>query len=340
MLPSVMKTHPIATIASLIALTLATSTLPLQAQSFCDLIREGKLDDASRMTQDAQAKEDVAWQQKLLLGLRERDAGRSVGTLVEMQNLAGGCADVIYNRIAGYYLMLGQLGMDRMGAADLSLTDPSMKRYDAFTRRLLLTSRNLTDEKMITTEYDQLAKLTGKEDSLWLMLDKGNLLVDAGNKKEGMKLLKAVAQGKSGEQIPAALYSEIKLAIGDGKTDEALRLLGILQEAYPNAVGLDALVAQVSDMSRGSDKLEREADRYTGTTYSVQVGVFSTKENAKQMADALASYKQKIDILPKKISGKNYFVVYVGRFEQYDKARELELTLEQARRESYQVIAR
>ena len=82
------------------------------------------------------------------------------------------------------------------------------------------------------------------------------------------------------------------------------------------------------------------AEKLTGTFYAVKVGVFSSRENADRQADIFKKYKKPVDIREKRISGKNYHVVYVGRFQSYQDAYQFKSTLEATHGEVYQVVAR
>lgn len=324
--------------------TLALLSMPAFTfgDDFCDLLREGKLAEAKKQFLERTEDEGMA---KLYLGLGDKDAARSTTTLAQLQNpssSANPCANVIYNRLAGYTFLGNRLGMDKQGLYQITRKSAEYSAYDSFTKRLLVASGQFdTDSKVPTLkQFDDLAKELDRDDSLWVMLDKAQMLIDSKKEKDAIKMLKAISQRDNGEQVPAALYMQIKLAFQNKKSDEALRLLGIMQEAFPYAIGLDALSATLVNEADETIETEPEAERLTKTVYSVQMGVFSTKANAQVLVKALESYKQKIDITPRVISGKEYFVVYAGKFNRYDEATAFKEKLETARKESYQVIAR
>lgn len=78
----------------------------------------------------------------------------------------------------------------------------------------------------------------------------------------------------------------------------------------------------------------------TGTVYSVQVGVFSVKDNAKKLAGRLKQYGEPTEISDRVISGKKYYVVYVGRFLSSEEAMVFKARLELSENEAFQVVAR
>ena len=153
------------------------------------------------------------------------------------------------------------------------------------------------------------------------------------------KLLRKLSREKSGPGVPQALYMLASRAIENKQTDDAVFYYNILREGYPNAVGLDALVEKMADLST-PDTDDAAAEKLTGTFYSIQVGVFSKKENAKRQAKIFSRYDQKVDIKTKTISNKKYRVVYIGRFQTYDAALKFKKMLEASHNEVFQVVAR
>jgi hypothetical protein len=314
----------------------------VQADDFCSLLLAGKLAEAKKQFPEQAEEPQMA---KLFIELGNKDAAKSIDNLTNLQNSSKtplSCANVIANRLAGYTFLDGRLGTSNMGKIRLAQSGPEYAQYDDFTKRMLLvTSSPATDKPAAATKpYEELTKVVSADDSLWLMLDKAQVLIDLKKEKDAAKILRSISNRDNGEQVPAALYVQIKAAFQSGKSDEALRLLGIMQEAYPYAIGLDALSATLVSEADESVEAEPEAEKLTKTVYSVQIGVFSSKANAQTVVKTLDSYKQKIEIMPRSISGKEYFVVYAGRFNRYDDATAFKEKLESARKERYQVIAR
>jgi tetratricopeptide (TPR) repeat protein len=135
-----------------------------------------------------------------------------------------------------------------------------------------------------------------------------------------------------------ALYMLSSYSIEQDRTDDAILYYNILKEGYPHAVGLDELVNLLSGIRKQSN--DQRAERLTGTNYSVQVGVFSVKDNAEKLSKRMKQYGQPLEIKQKLISDKKYYVVYVGRFTSSDEAMAFKARLELAENEAYQVVAR
>jgi hypothetical protein len=172
----------------------------------------------------------------------------------------------------------------------------------------------------------------------WGIIDKARVMQAFGKEIAASKLLEKLAREKSGPGIPQALYLLTMDAVKDQRADDAVFYYNILREGYPSAVGLDALMQKMAAMSVADT--DDAAEKRTGTYYSVQVGVFSQSDNAKQQAKIFGKYDQKVDIETKTISGKQYRVVYIGRFPTYEAAHKFKETLEANHNEVFQVVAR
>jgi cell division protein FtsN len=153
-------------------------------------------------------------------------------------------------------------------------------------------------------------------------------------------ILTKLSREKSGAGVPAALFVLTVDAAERNRTDDAVFYFNLLQEAYPSAVGLDALLDRMAGLGSQNNQRENSADKRSRTFYSVQVGVFASAENAKQLADQFDGYNQKVDITTKKISDRTYYVVFIGRFDSYESAQEFEKTIEAEHNDVYQVVAR
>jgi hypothetical protein len=128
-------------------------------------------------------------------------------------------------------------------------------------------------------------------------------------------------------------------AVARNRADDAIFYYNILREGYPDAVGLDELMTGLGEISARATS-DSKAEKLTGTYYSIKVGVFSKRGNARRQADIFKAYDKKIDIKTRKISGKDYRVVYVGRFQNYDAAVRFKLQLEANHHEVFQVVTR
>jgi tetratricopeptide (TPR) repeat protein len=170
-------------------------------------------------------------------------------------------------------------------------------------------------------------------------IDKARVMAGFGKRVAGDRLLKELTRKRKGAGVPLALYQLGYEAISKKRTDDAVFYYNLLREAYPVSVGLDVLIDRMSNMSAPGSR-DNTAERLTGTFYSIQVGVFSNSGNARRQADKFRRYDQKVEIVSRKISGKTYKVVFVGRFDSYDGAEQFKSRLEQQHRDNFQVKAR
>jgi len=148
-----------------------------------------------------------------------------------------------------------------------------------------------------------------------------------------------LANGKYDRIVAPALFMLSYYSIDQKRIDDAILYYNLLKEEYPDAVGLDDLVDRFTGLS-DDNRADSRAEEITGTVYSVQVGVFSVRDNAAKVAADMKKFGEKVDIENKKISDKKYYIVYIGRFQTTAEAADLKNRLEAAQKEAYQVVAR
>jgi hypothetical protein len=173
----------------------------------------------------------------------------------------------------------------------------------------------------------------------WGLVDKARILSAHGMEIGAGETLRQLSRSKKGVGVPQSLYLLGMQAIARNKVDDAIFFYNMLREAYPAAVGLDQLQVGLGGMKPRASS-NNKAEALTGTYYSVKVGVFSESANARKQADKFKESGQKVDIERRRISGRDYQVVLVGRFDDYDEATRFKLRLEAAHHETYQVVAR
>lgn len=155
---------------------------------------------------------------------------------------------------------------------------------------------------------------------------------------EAQNLCRKIIKSKDEELSAAAMYLMASAAIETGRVDDAIHYYNLLKESYPGSIGLEELADRFESFEQRS--VDQKAETLTGTVYSLQTGVFSQKANAEALAERMKKYKAPVEIDAKTISGRKYYVVYVGRFRSTDKAMEFRDRLEDEEKESYQVVVR
>lgn len=168
-------------------------------------------------------------------------------------------------------------------------------------------------------------------------LEKARRQYGAEDYTAAQKSCRALIKSKYDEVVAPALYLLSTYSFRQKRIDDAILYYNLLKESYPDAVGLDDLVSGFSDLKVSGGG---EAEKITGTFYSVQVGVFSVRDNARDMKKRMEKYGQPLDIQEKNISNKKYYVVYVGKFGSSDDAIAFKARLETQENEAFQVVAR
>ncbi|UCC43291.1 MAG: SPOR domain-containing protein [Candidatus Zixiibacteriota bacterium] len=248
--------------------------------------------------------------------------------------------ELIYFRLAQYYLLAGNSNrLSELVGEYLSRWEGG--RYESQMRRIGILVEQLSDdqEAAIRQADRYLLRTADGKDAQWGKIDKARALRESNKNHGANTLLRSLSREKSGEAVPLALYLLGVDAVERKRPDDAVFFYNLLREAYPSAVGLDDLVEQLGGLSDQVSSDSR-AEAITGTYYSIQVGVFSSRGNARRQADKFKAYDHKIDIKSKTISGKKYRVVYIGRFDTFEAARQFKSQLETTHGEAYQVVAR
>lgn len=155
---------------------------------------------------------------------------------------------------------------------------------------------------------------------------------------EAQNFCRRIIKSKDEEFSAAAMYLMASAAIEIRRVDDAIHYYNLLKESYPRAIGLEELADRFESFEPRS--ADQKAETLTGTVYSLQTGVFSQKVNAEALAERMKKYKAPVEIVGRTISGRKYYVVYVGRFRSTDKAMEFRARLEDEEKETYQVVAR
>ncbi|HSH00821.1 MAG TPA: SPOR domain-containing protein, partial [candidate division Zixibacteria bacterium] len=152
--------------------------------------------------------------------------------------------------------------------------------------------------------------------------------------------LARLSAASGGAHAAEALYLLISEAVKSKDFDAAALNFSILREAYPRAVGSFDLIDVLSNLQTDDSYDDGSAEALVGSFYSIQVGVFSVKDNANRQKERFARYGEPVNIQVKQISGKSYYAVYVGDFSSAERAEVFRTTLERAEKELYSIVLR
>lgn len=321
---------------------LVSLSLSASADTVYSLINDGRLKEASdslsRLTTASLRDGNVLFYQSLI----EKNADRSAQL---METALRSSVDLkyrpeIFYRLAQYYLIKHDYkNLSRVVNEYRATTESNTYSADMLRLSVIVDQMSGDYESALKQADRFQVKYGTSETAQWGMVDKARILA-ANNKSIGaVKLLRELSRAKTGVGVPQALYLLAMDAIEKNRIEDAVFYYNLLREGYPSAIGLDALIDRLSSMANGYDT-GNTAEKLTGTYYTVKVGVFSSRDNAERQADIFKQYKKSVDIREKTISGKNYHVVYVGKFQSYQNAYQFKSTLEATHGEAYQVVAR
>ena len=120
-------------------------------------------------------------------------------------------------------------------------------------------------------------------------------------------------------------------------SENALLYYNLLKERYPHSLEtVRGPSERIVPASEGKDKTR--AERVAGVRYTIQLGVFAKRENARNLRSHFEKQGYSVSLGSKIISGKKYYVVRLGSFTSYDKALSLKKKLESQTKESYRIV--
>ncbi len=328
-------------ITNFIILVLVFST-NLYAQNIYTLINKGKLKEASDSLSNLSTASLRDGNHLFFQGLIEEnadDAARKFEAALKA-SVSPIYQQEIYLRLASYYFLKENYPKLNRILADYKSKWENGKYLQQMMRFSIIVDQQRNEYENAIKQADRYLLMFSKGDAYQQgVIDKAQTMI-SNNKRIGAdNLLKKIAREKKGIGVPQSLYIRANEAIRTKRIDDAVFFYNLLRESYPSAVGLDAIINSMMNVST-SETADDRAEKFTDTFYSIQVGVFSKKGNAKKQASIFDSYGQKIEIRGKKISNKKYHVVYVGKFKTFAEASMFKNKLEINHNDVYQVIAR
>ncbi len=332
-----MKTRILIVTFLLIALSAPTS-----ADNIYSLIVKGRLAEAADSLSDVSTASTRDGNKLYYLSMIESDAERSAQLMEAALNasVAAVYRQAIYYRLAQYYLLKPDYNrVSRLVNEYLMFWEAGKYRGEMLRLSVLLDERQKEFDTALRQIDRYLLEYNRGDVGQWGLVDKARVMKSFNKNIGSNKQLKKLSRESSGPGVPQSLYMLAEDAIDRKRLDDAIFYFNLLREAYPTAVGLDPLMERMEGVS-ASYQSDNTAEKRTGTFYSIQVGVFSVKANAGKQADKFKQYDKKVDIKSKKISGKTYRVVYVGRFSDYASASAFKDKLERNHNEVFQVVAR
>jgi len=311
------------------------------ASNVMELIDEGRIDEARQMIAEASTASRRDGTLLYYQALLESDGKKSLQfhdaafkTNMERKYLERSTyLRALYHLADGNYEKLGSTAVAYLQYWENGQYRAEILRLAALAfKKQGKTGKADSYRKFVTMEYA--GNRTGK-------IGKLDEAINLYEKKEyiaAQKICRRLSNTKYDEVVPPALYLLSNYSIEQKRTDDAILYYNVLKETYPNAVGLDDLINRLGRFYRTTD--DNRAEQLTGTVYSVQVGVFSIKDNADKLAKRMKQYGEKVEIGRKTISDTKYYVIYVGQFQSSREAIAFKSRLELSEKEAFQVVAR
>ncbi len=246
----------------------------------------------------------------------------------------------IYLSLARYYQALGNIPKLRIA---LSQHEREFKRSEfqvAFTKLWIFLAEREGDFKQAKAICRRQMKNSADADMReWSRLALARFeMREKGSYRSGRGNAFRVSTSQTSPLAPVALYLLAEDDTRGNDYDQAALDFNILREAYPHAIGAYDLIERISGIDSQADK--GEAERLIGSFYSIQVGVFTVKENARRQKKQFENYGEPVEIARKTISGKRYYAVYVGRFGSADAAAAFKRTLERSEKVLFSISLR
>jgi tetratricopeptide (TPR) repeat protein len=204
---------------------------------------------------------------------------------------------------------LGGLALGPRPAQGQDLNEPAIRK------RLEMIKNGQTEE--LRAELPSL--LTKYQNHPGVLYLQGVLTSDG---PEAVKIFQSVVDNfPKSEWADDALYKIYQYYYSIGLYKTAAQKYQRLKQAYPGSPYL--VHGEPRGTNREAEAVERlgSAGSSDGGTYAVQVGAFSTAENASKQKRFFHSVGYAVEILNKVKRGKSYYLVWIGNFKSHDEAR-------------------
>jgi len=159
----------------------------------------------------------------------------------------------------------------------------------------------------------------------------------AGHYESAVTLCRQINGAKNDDLSAAALVLISRIALERGEETRALLNYNIIREKYPYAIGEDFLLGALKRIS-SEQSGEESREVIEGISYSIQIGVYSVKDNAESMKDRIEKYGLKGRLVRRSISGNTYHVVLAGMFKTMEEAENMRRRLESGEGEVFKVV--
>jgi tetratricopeptide (TPR) repeat protein len=185
----------------------------------------------------------------------------------------------------------------------------------AIQRRLEIIRNGQADE--VKAELPSL--LTKYQNDPGVLYLQGVLTSDG---SEAVKIFQSVVDNfPKSEWADDALYKAYQYYYSIGLYKTATRKYDQLKQAYPSSPYL--ALGELSLANQEAEAVEKpgSAQDADNGTFAVQVGAFSTAENANKQKRFFHNVGYPVEVLNKVKRGRSYYLVWIGDFKSDDEAR-------------------
>jgi tetratricopeptide (TPR) repeat protein len=216
------------------------------------------------------------------------------------------------DRVRAVSLILSLLVVEALG---LQITQRSELSQSAIESRLEMIKGGRADE--VKAELPSL--ITTHQNDPGVLYLQGVLTNDG---SEAVKIFQSVVDNfPKSEWADDALYRTYQYYYSIGSYRTAAQRYDKLKQAYPSSPYLSHETSLAIDRETDSVEKPRPTGGSEGGTFAVQVGAFSTAENASKQKRFFHNVGYPVEVLNKVKRGRSYYLVWIGSFKSYDEAR-------------------
>lgn len=247
---------------------------------------------------------------------------------------AGGLPDAEANEqrliaMARYYIAAGEPTQAMVQASRHVESFPNGKHADEAQYILGLAEVAAGKFKDAESRFDWLSRHGKQPWSGWALYGQGEAALRRGDTSEALRLFKQTTRMNGHPANAPALMMLGNLYDARGKASDAFRYLAMYREAYP-----DGILPLVEHAVATTDRAEAAA----GLVYTIQVGVFGDKANARRQLERFTDLGYTAILKPKLMAGKQYNAVWVGRYKTREAAQSAREKLESKFDDTYRVV--
>jgi len=257
-------------------------------------------------------------------------------------------ATAIQSNLDGKYMEEAYFRLIQLAEADgdtaevVSRSSSFLKRWDNSRYReqilAVLAAHSVADEHEHDRYLDLLSdEYPGSYFGQYARLSKAYDAFDRGHFITATTLCRKINNSTDNNLTAASLIMLSRIALRQNQADRALLNFNILREQYTDAIGEGDLLVALKRISEAKSG-EESTEVFEGITYSVQVGVFAEKDNAKNMEKRVEAYGYDARIKKRVISGNTYRVVLAGKFKTQQDAQVAKQKLELGENQIFKVV--